>query len=177
MEPGDAIGDFVANFAGDLDAERTAFFFGFGVAHAFEKGVGNFDAGDFVFEELGVAVADKRPDASYDGDGGTARVGGIEKAEESFGVEDRLGDGIFGAGVDFVEVVIEFAFGFDGAGVGTDTDEDTRGGIDGVAANVDSVVEVVDDLGEAHGVDIEYSGGVGVVAKFRGIAGDDEVVA
>src|ERR1035441_7162838 len=63
------------------------------------------------------------------------------------------------------------------AGVHAHSNEQRGLRADGVAANIQAVVEVVDDVDEADGVDVEDRRGVGVKAHARRIAGDADEVA
>ena len=53
---------------------------------------------------------------------------------KGFGVEDGLSDCIFCACIDFIEVVVKFAFRFNSTRIGTDPDEKSGGWIDLVSS-------------------------------------------
>ena len=76
-----------------------------GLGHAQHDFFGHGDA-QIVLHELRVAQAGERPDAGDDRD-----AEGFDALEEFFEqaqIEDGLGDGVFGAGLDFVGEAAEF---------------------------------------------------------------------
>ena len=65
----------------------------------------------------------------------------LEEVLEQAQIEDRLGDGVLGAGLDFVGEAAQFVFDVGRAGVGGDADGEVGAGADGVGADVEPVVE------------------------------------
>ena len=100
----------------------------------------------------------------------------LRKFFEQAQVEDGLGDGVLGAGLDLEGEAAEFVLDVGDAGIGGDADGEVGGGADGVGADVETVIETADDIDEADGVDVEDGGGVRVVAELGRIAGEAEDV-
>ena len=82
-----------------------------------------------------------------------------------------------GAGLDFVLEAANFLVDVGGAGIGAHGDHEPGGSADGIAANVEPAVQVVDDVDQSDGIHVEDRGGVGIVAHLRRIAGDADQVA
>src|SRR5271168_5245520 len=62
------------------------------------------------------------------------------------------------------------------AGVGGDTDGEVGGGSDGVAANIQAMIETANDVDQADCIYIENCRCVGIVAQFGRVAGEAEDV-
>ena len=62
-------------------------------------------------------------------------------------------------------------------GLAPDADHELRAVANRIAADVEPVIQVVDDVHQADGVHVEHRGGVGIVAHLRRIAGDADQVA
>ena len=91
-------------------------------------------------------------------------------------IEDRLGDGVLGAGFDLVDETAQFVLDVGNAGIGGDADGEVGAGADGVGADVETVVEAAHNVDQADGVYVEDCGGVGVVAQLGRVAGEAEDV-
>ncbi len=135
-----------------LLCDEDAFFAGgvgcVGLGHAQHDFFRHGDA-QIVLHELGIAQAGERPDAGDDGDAEFADA--LEEDFEEAQVEDRLGDGVLGAGLNFVAEAAEFVLDIGHAGIGGDADGEVGAGADGVGADVESVIEPVHDVDETDG--------------------------
>src|SRR5215510_3562419 len=101
----------------------------------------------------------------------------LEEVFELPHVEDRLRDGEFGAGLHLPLEAPDFVIEIDRAGVDANADDEFRRLADRVAAWVEAVVEVVDQIRQTDRIDIEDGRGVGIRPHLRRIAGDDQEVA
>ena len=149
----------------------------FGVIHALHAlhEMRRHGHAQLVHHELGVAEAGERPDAANHRnlDMGDAFQEGLQQVE----VENRLGDDILRARLHLPIEAADLLVHIQRAGVGAHADE--HGGLraHGVAADIEAVIEVVDDVHQADGVHVEDRGGVGIEAHARRIAGDADQVA
>src|SRR5262249_10334076 len=92
-------------------------------------------------------------------------------------IEHRLGNSIIGAGFHLVFKAPDLFIDIANAGVGAHADGEARAVADGVAANVQAEVQVVNNVHQADGIHVEHRRGVRVVAKLGRVAGDtDQVV-
>jgi len=73
-----------------------------------------------VLHELGVAQAGQRPDAGDDRN--AELLDALKKVLQQAQVEDRLGDGVLRAGLDFVLESAQFVLNVRHAWIGADTD-------------------------------------------------------
>ena len=96
---------------------------------------------------------------------------------EQVQIEHRLRDDIFGAGLRLPFHPADLFVHVQSARVGAHADQQRGLRSHGIAADVQAVVQIVDDVGEADGVDVEDRGGVRVSAHARRIAGDADQVA
>ena len=92
-------------------------------------------------------------------------------------VEHRLGDHVLGAGLDFPFEAADLLVQVERPGVGAHADQ--QGGLrpHGIAADIQAVVEVVDDVDQADGVHVEDRRGIRVGSHARRVAGDTDQVA
>ncbi len=108
---------------------------------------------------------------------GNAKVlDALEEVLEQAQVEDRLGDGVLGAGFNLVVEAAQFVLNVGHAGVGGDADGEVGAGADGVGADVEAVIEPAHDVDETDGVDVKDSSRVRIVAQLGRIAGEAEDV-
>ena len=92
-----------------------------------------------VFHEFSIAQAGERPDA---GDHRNAvALDALQKDFKQAQVEDRLGDGVLGAGLDFVGEAAQFLLDVGHAGVGGHADGEVGAGADRVGADVEAVIQ------------------------------------
>jgi hypothetical protein len=92
-------------------------------------------------------------------------------------IEDGLGHNILGARLHFVLEAPDLFVHVVQSGVGADADYECRARANGVAANVETAIEVMNDVHQADRVHVKHRGGVGIAAHFRRIAGDADQVA
>ena len=128
-----------------------------------------------MIEEFGISQRNEGPDPGKHG-----YADGFDTAQKRFEdaqVEHGLGDDEFGTRFDFIFESSQFFLEVDGTRVGADADEKAGGFADGVAGDIQAVIESPQQVGQADGVDIVDSGGIGVIAEFGGVAGDGEDIA
>ena len=101
----------------------------------------------------------------------------LEEIFQQAQIEDRLGDGVLGAGLDLVVEAAQLVLDVGHAGIGGDADGEVGAGADGVGADVEAVIQTAHDVDQADGVHVEDRGGVGIVAQLGRIAGEAEDVA
>ena len=92
------------------------------------------------------------------------------------GVENRLGDGVFGTGLDLPFESADLFFHIHRSGIHADADREGGRFADGVIAEIEAVVEFVDHVGQADGVDVENGGRVRIRTHFWRIAGDEQQI-
>src|SRR3990170_3823188 len=148
LEPAHAGRDPLDGPPRDVDPGPAALLLGPAAGHVVEDLPGNDHPGDLVVHELGVLVADQRPHSRDDGDATCGSLHAVQETEEGLHVEDRLGDGELGARVDLAEVPVDFPRKFHGARVHAHSDEDARGRVDRVPADVEPPVQVGRHLGK-----------------------------
>ena len=128
-----------------------------------------------VHHEFGVAKAGERPDAADHRN--LDMLDALEKCFQQIQIEHRLRDHILGAGLHFPFETADLLIHVQRAGIGAHADQ--QGGLraHGVAADIQAVIQIVDDVDQADGVHVEDGGGVGISAHARRIAGDADQVA
>ena len=62
-------------------------------------------------------------------------------------------------------------------GIGAHGDHERGRVADGIAADIEPAIQVVNDVDQADGIHVEDRGGIGIVAHLRRIAGDADQVA
>ena len=97
-----------------------------------------------------------------------------EKFFQQAKIEDGLSDGVFRARLNFEGKAADFIVEIGNAGIGGDSYGEAGGFADGIAADIQSIIQAAHDVDEADGVHIENGGGVRIVAEFRRIAGEAE---
>src|SRR5208337_5482603 len=130
--------------------------------------VGNGNS-QLVLHELSIAGAGKRPDARHHRDAAVLNL--AQELFQQANIEDRLGDGQLCARLHFVFEAADLLVNVRAAGIGAHGDDELGRAPDGIAADVQAAVQVVDDVDQADGVHIEDGGGVGIVAHLGRIAG------
>ncbi len=143
-----------------------------GVPHAPEDGLRDDHARYFIGEELGVARRHQRPDPGDDGNPYSVDL--AQEALELRHVEHRLRDGKLGSGLDLVHETPQLHGRIDGGRVASDADGVARRFADGVAAGIEAVIQVVDQIGQADRVDVEDGGRVRVGAHLRRVPGNEQ---
>src|SRR5262245_36579935 len=143
--------------------------------HPFEHRIVLRGVWNFVVQKLGVAVTGQRPDSRDDRD--AAMFYTLEEVFELPDVEDRLRDGEFGAGLDLPLEAPDFIIQVNRARVDAHADDEFRRLADRIAAGIEAVVEVVDQVRQTDRIDIEDGRGVRVRPHLRRIAGDDQKVS
>ena len=92
-------------------------------------------------------------------------------------VEDRLGDGVFRAGLHFVGKAAQLLIDVGHAGVGGYADGEVGAEADGVRADVKAVIEPAHDVDQADGVHVKDCGCIRIVAQLGRVAGYAKNVA
>src|SRR5581483_436420 len=156
------------------DSFTTGFVAAIGQAHALHERFRNGHS-QFVHHEFGVAMAGKRPDAADHRD--FEGLDALQEFFEQIEIENRLRDHVFGAGFHFPLEPVQFFLQVDGAGIGSHADQQTGLRAHGIAADIQPVVQVVGDVDQADGIDVEDRGGIGVGAHARRVSGNADEVA
>src|SRR6185437_1188834 len=137
--------------------------------HAFKDGVGHGDA-ELVLHELGVANAGQRPDAGKHWN--PVVFNASQKLLKQVNVKDGLGYGIICARFHFVFKAPHFLVNVHNAGVRAHADDKFGPSTDGIAANIETKIQIVDNIDQANSIHVKYSGGVRIIAHLGRIAGD-----
>ena len=101
----------------------------------------------------------------------------FRKAFEQIQIEHRLRDHVFGAGFHLPFEAADLFVHIERAGIGAHADQQRGLRAHGIAADVQAVIQIVDDVDQADGVHVEHRGRVGIGAHARRIAGDADQVA
>src|SRR3989338_1898697 len=136
---------------------------------------GDADAGDFVVQPYGKLRAGERPESDERGDGRLAAEP-LQEVVPDGRVEDRLGHGEVGPGLDLLLEAAELFVEVVGCGVDGDADGEVRAAAQGLARPVVALVETRKDADQADGVDFVNAAHLGVVAEDGRVAGDGEDV-
>jgi len=85
----------------------------------------------------------------------------FQEALQQAQVEDRMGDGILGAGLHLVGKAAQFLLDVGHAGVGGHADGEVGACADGVGADVEAAIEALHHVDKTDGVNVKDCGGVG----------------
>ena len=135
-----------------------------GLVHSFQDGVRHRNA-QFVLHELGVARADQRPNARYYWDAAMLDV--LQEILQQVEIENRLRHHIFGASFDFVLKTTDLFIEVGQARVSAHANHESRAFADRVSTQIQAAIQVVDNVYQPDGVDIEHRRGVGIIAHLR----------
>src|SRR5262245_7837790 len=99
-----------------------------------------------------------------------------EEVLELLDIENWLRDGVFGAGFDLPLEATDFVIEIDRAGIDAHADDEFRRLADRVSARIEAVVELIDQVRQTYGINIEDGRGVRIWSHLRRIAGDDQEI-
>ncbi len=99
-----------------------------------------------------------------------------EKRSQLFGVKNRLRDRVFGTGLDLPFEAANLLFHIHGTRIYADADRECGRFADRIVAEIEAVVEFVDHVGQADGVDVKNGGRVRIRPHFWRIAGDQKQI-
>ena len=143
-------------------------------AHALHELLGHRHA-QLVHHELGVAEAGERPDAADHRD--LDVLDALQELLQQVEIEHRLRDDVLGAGLHFPLEAADLLVQVQRAGIRAHADQQRGLRTHRVAADIEPVIQIVDDVDQADGVHVEHRGGVRIGAHARRIAGDADQVA
>ncbi len=143
-------------------------------AHALHEFFRNRHA-QLVHHELGVAKAGERPDAADHRQLGV--LDALQESLEQIQIEHRLGDHVFGAGLGLPFEAADLLVQIHRARIGAHADHQGRLRSHRVAADIQAVIQIADDVDQADGIHVENRRGIRVRAHARRIAGDADQVA
>src|SRR5438105_3680429 len=152
------------HLAGDRDALGASLLGVIDFSHPLHEALGDWNA-QLVDHELGIAVAGERPDPADHRD--SELLNATEEALEQIEIEDGLGDGVLGAGLDLELEAVNLLVDVQSAGIGADAEQQRGLRAHRIAADVEPVVEIVHDVGQPDGVDVEDRGRVEVGSHAR----------
>src|SRR5205085_11632516 len=101
----------------------------------------------------------------------------LEKTLEQIEIEDGLGDGVLGAGLDLELEAVNLLIDVQRAGIGADAEQQRGLRAHRIAADVEPVIQIVHDVRQPDRVDVEDGGRVEVGAHARRITRDADQVA
>src|SRR5579883_1075893 len=162
------------HFAGDSDALGTRLFGVVGSFHAFHIVVRHRHT-QLVDHELRIAVTGQGPDAGDDRQ--FVLFDPAQEQLEQIEIENRLRDDIFGARFHLPGKPPELLVHVERARVGSDTNQQRSLGSGGITADIESLIEIVGDVCQADGIDIEDRARIRVGAHARRIPGDADEIA
>src|SRR5205823_13169691 len=84
--------------------------------------------------------------------------------------------GIFCASLDCELEAADFFVEVRDSGICTHADGEPGSYADGIAADIQAAIQIMDNIDQANSIDIEHGGGVGIAAHFWRIAGDTDQV-
>ena len=100
----------------------------------------------------------------------------VDERPKLLGVKNGLGDGIFRTGLDFPLESADLLIDVYRTGIHADADRKRSRFSDRVIADVETVVEFIDHIGQADGVNVKDRRRIGVRAHLRRVTGDQEKV-
>ena len=101
----------------------------------------------------------------------------LEKILQQRQIKYRLGDRIFGPGLNLVGEAASLFVNVGNAWIGAHTNNKAGSSAQRIATNVEAAIQVVNDIHQTDGIHVEDGGRVGIVAHLRRVAGNANQVA
>src|SRR5438034_3790338 len=158
------------NLSSDEYALITRIFraFRLSLTHAVQDGIRNRAAGDFVVQKFRGFVIRQRHDCGDDWDFRIPRA--VEKALENSGIKDRLCQNKFCPRIDLIEEALRFQI-VHGTRICSHANHESGRFSDRFTSHVHAVIQAVDYIRQANGIDLINGGGIAMLADLMRIAG------